>query len=126
MKLPTLLGLLDRAILEADTDNLAPVTVRKHVALELREEIMNLAVTVASQDKHRERLESSIVHLQRANDSYTLAFETLEASMNAEIKRQAIYAAQLSAQLDFTAQADAAEQLEDRADEDASIEGRGA
>ena len=125
MKLPTLLGILERAILAAP-GAIGDVTIAVSVARDLRAEVMNLAMKVASSDKHRERLERSIVHLQRSNDSYELAFELLETSLNNEIKRQAIYAEQLKNQLDFTAQADAAEQLEDRADEDASIEGRGA
>lgn len=105
MKLPTLLGILERAILAAPA-GIGDVTIAAPVARDIREEVTRLAVKVASHEKHIRRLESAVVSLQRSNDSYTLAFQSLETSMTAEIKRQGIYDAQLKAQLDFQQSAD--------------------
>ncbi len=116
MKLPTLLGILERAILEAPAgpnEQPASVTLAVSVARDLRDEIMSLGVLVASHQKHIHRLESATVSLQRSNDSFSLAFKALEGSMNAEIKRQEIYDAQLKAQLDFTADVGASNFFDD-------------
>ena len=101
MKLPTLLGLLDNSILEADTGSLSLVKIYKHVATDLREEIMGLALTVASLKRTGRELVRENELLQHSLNSYGLAFELLEASMNAEIGRQKIYATELGGQLDL-------------------------